>query len=259
MMRCARGVLGLWLVGLVWLAACSDEAKESGDNNATPQECPFGEVRIGGDCRPIATNNSDNNSNNADNNSNNNSNNPDNNLNNANNSENNSNSSNNANNPDNSGNNPDNSGNNPDNNGEGPCVQGQSRCLDEDSLERCNGQGQWQPEDCPDDLRCDRGTCRMRSCEPGEVVGCYEGGYQLAVCNEQGTGTDPRPCEGGLRCRDGECSDRVCDEGERRCNGETLVTVCNADGTDFVEQEECPLGRAVTRASASRCASSTAR
>jgi hypothetical protein len=82
----------------------------------------------------------------------------------------------------------------------------------------------------------------MRSCEPGEVVGCYEGGYQLAVCNEQGTGTDPRPCEGGLRCRDGECSDRVCDEGERRCNGETLVTVCNADGTDFVEQEECPAG-----------------
>jgi len=101
-----------------------------------------------------------------------------------------------------------------------------------------------QRVNCPE--LCAERQCRTLApnqiCFPGTVQGCrIEGSREAIFCNNSGTGFVDGICKGadGLdsQCRNGACT--ACSPGFRKCAGEQLVVMCNAQGSDYEPHQQC--------------------
>ncbi|MEO1269293.1 MAG: IgGFc-binding protein, partial [Myxococcota bacterium] len=135
-----------------------------------------------------------------------------------------------------------------------PCNSAEERCLSDMENAYCQG-GRWLLERCQPRFRCFEGDgCERLVCEPGEPAGCSGQGV-LAVCNEEGTDVVLEPCPDGLSCRfvndvgGFRCTDTICDPGRIRCRNDARgQEVCSANGQQWeagvacLEEERCEDG-----------------
>ena len=125
------------------------------------------------------------------------------------------------------------------------CTPEAIRCDLTGRRERCNAQGNWELDRCPQGSAClEGGTCADRICDPGQRR-CVEPGQgedpQRQRCADDGLAWQADACRRGERCiGDGICQRMRCQPRNRGCADERTPATCSDDGMEWVADEACP-------------------
>jgi hypothetical protein len=130
----------------------------------------------------------------------------------------------------------------------GDCEPGDKTCSGPFAVIECIAteveENSWYESTCDDEQGCVDGACIPWICDPLEskLVCIDDNSYER--CNASGSAWEIVECGAGSDCKQGICIQLLCVPDTTICKGFNATQICNADGSKWVDGEDCIQGGA---------------